>query len=176
MKRSLLIISLFLVTLGSGSNVFGKRITGFSSMPMPTQYSDLVQYQQALQAWENAYKSVVACSTQVRLPLMPMPTQYRDLELYQNALNVWERVASAQRSSQFQVAEGDIIKPAPMPMPTQYQQSAHYQDALTAWVKVHKKIVAQSSHVQPLSMPMPSQYQKFEEYQSALQAWVEVFE
>lgn len=141
-------------------------------MPMPPQYNNLEQYQQALQIWEKVNKTIVTRNGSVQLPPMPMPTQYKNLDQYQQALQVWENVAHFQTG---ELKAGHMTWIPPIPKPTQYSNSDQYQQALQIWVQVYKPMVARNPNVQPPSMPMPTQYENLEHYQMALQAWEEIF-
>jgi len=145
-----------------------------SFMPMPSQYKNLDQYQQALQIWEKVH--MVARSAFIQLPPMPMPHQYHNLDQYQRALTVWERMGTYQGENNSYAAGGEIVNLPPMPMPYRYKKNERYQQALQAWINVSKNIVARHIHVQPPAMPLPIQYRQLENYQNALQAWETVFE
>jgi tetratricopeptide (TPR) repeat protein len=142
-------------------------------MPMPTQYNNLEQYQQALQIWEQVNKTIVARNGSIQLPSMPLPTQYRNLDQYQQALQVWENVANSQTG---ELTAEQIILIPPLPKPTQYPNFEQYQQALRIWVMTHKKIIARNPHIQPPPMPMPTQYENLEHYQTALRAWEDLFQ
>jgi tetratricopeptide (TPR) repeat protein len=147
-----------------------------SFMPMPSQYKNFDQYQQALQIWEKVHKKIVARNAFIQLPPMPMPHQYHNLDQYQRALTVWERMGTYQGRNNSYAAGGEIVNLPPMPIPYRYKKYEHYQQALQAWINVSKNIVARHIYVQPPAMPMPIQYRRLENYQNALQAWETVFE
>jgi hypothetical protein len=163
------IIWLVLISLWSTGNAY--HSTFLPSMPMPTQYSNLQHYQQALQAWENVSKKVAACSRDIQLPPMPLPTQYNNLAFYQRAFQVWESVANSQKVGQDCVAGGSAVRVAPMPMPTEYNNLSWYRKALEAWEKVYTQAVSCRTSVQLPPMPMPTQYNNLLFYERALEAW-----
>ena len=169
--------SLYFMLLGM---VFANLAYGYgytqnylTPMPMPTQYNNLEQYQQALQIWEQVNKTIVARNGSVQLPPMPMPTQYKNLDQYQQALQVWENVAHSQ-TGELQAEQITLIPP--LPKPTQYPNLDQYQQALQIWVQVNKQMVARNPNIQPPSMPMPTQYESLEHYQAALRAWEDLFQ
>ncbi len=141
------------------------------SMPMPSQYHNLDQYQQALQIWENVQMA------QTFIPFSPMPTpnQYRNQDQYQQAIKIWERVGSSYRAKKLNVI-GEIVRLPLMPIPFYYKKHEHYQQALRAYVNVSKNIIAQYAHIQPPPMPTPIQYRQLEDYQNALKVWKRIFE
>jgi len=61
-------------------------------MPMFRQYRKFEDYQQALQAWTNVCKNIVAKNAKVQPPPMPMPNQYAKTEQYQYAIQAWQNV------------------------------------------------------------------------------------
>jgi tetratricopeptide (TPR) repeat protein len=164
---------LFSMVLANLAYGYGNTRSYLTPMPMPTQYNNLEQYQQALQIWENVNKTIVARNGSIQLPSMPLPTQYKNLDQYQHALQVWENVAHSQTG---ELKTDQITWIPALPKPTQYSNFEQYQQALQIWVQVQKQIVAQNPNIQPPSMPMPTQYENLEHYQAALQAWEELFQ
>jgi hypothetical protein len=163
------ISGLVLISVWSTGNAY--HTTFLPPIPMPTQYSNLQHYQQALQSWENVSTKVAACSRDIQLPPMPMPTQYNNLEFYQRAFHVWESVANSQTVGQDCVAGGSAVRVAPMPMPTEYNNLSWYRKALEAWEKVYTQAVTCRTSVQLPPMPMPTQYKNLLFYEQAFAAW-----
>jgi hypothetical protein len=175
MTKKFTISLILLLTLLYMSNAHSGTIAYLTPMPMPAQYRNFDQYQQALKVWENVYQKIVARTSNVQLPPMPMPIQYHNFDQYQQALKVWERVGSSQSRDNSYPVEAYLVRLPPMPMSIRYRNFEHYQQALQIWINVSKNLVARNINVQPPPMPMSTQYLKLEHYQNALQAWQNVF-
>jgi len=172
-KKTLLTALLLVLILGGMNFSHAGALVYLVPMPMPTQYRNTEQYQEALNVWENVHKKIMARSTNVQLPPMPVSTQYRNLDQYERALEIWERVGNAQGGNVSITGGNNIVRLTPMPMPTQYKKFERYQRALQAWIKVSRNTVVRNTNVQPPHMPMPTQYRQLEQYQNALIADIE---
>ena len=157
---------LFWIVLTHMTQIYGKEIEYFPSMPMPTQYNKLEHYHSALHAWEKVAKNVMICNpSKLAFLTMPLPTQYAHPHLYRQALEIWEAVHQVVKK---ECAEKntDVM---PMPMPTQYQDIKLYQQALTVWERVYTHSTTCQVQLPPL--PKPTQYVHLDLYQQALKSW-----
>jgi hypothetical protein len=95
MRKSLLSRCLLCGLLSAAPIVFadnGCALIVLPPMPASGQYPSLLQYQEALQAWQVMAQSLIARSTNVQPPYMPQPYQYRSFPQYQEALQIWQNL------------------------------------------------------------------------------------
>ena len=76
------IIFILLIGIISTAQAYGRIVTYLTPMPMPNQYHQIEQYQQALQVWTSVQKKIVARTSNVMLFPMPVPTKYQKNENY----------------------------------------------------------------------------------------------